>query len=231
MRAALSSPLAFAAAAALAALSAGCTTYDFVVRVENAPLYADEERTTVRARMKRLDVGHVGHSAPKGDPVEVVYQGIEGFANRSDIRIFSYPRGDDYERWWATAFHRREVALEGRDWPPEIKESIRHNRIQNGMTAEMVELAWGRPSSVRPLPGGGTEWVYERAEWIAWDDVRWRWHPGWSHLYYAYPWGWGVAWDFPHWDPVYYRTYTSRIVRRTVTFDESGRVTGWNERA
>jgi hypothetical protein len=217
--------------AALFLFAAGCTEYDFVVRNDNAPLYADESRTTVLARMKRLDTGHIGHSAPKDDPVEVEYLGLEGYANLSDIRVFSYPSGNDRERFWATEFNRREVVLESKDWPPEIKESIRWNRIQNGMTREMVRLAWGAPTSVRPLQPAGEEWLFDVVAYDVYDDVRWYYAGGFSHIYYAYPCGWGFAWYSPYWEPVRTRTYFPRVRHKTVTFNEAGLVTGWNDPA
>jgi hypothetical protein len=228
MRNAVTRPLASLAALVLF-LAAGCTNYQGIVRHDDAPLFADEARTVVIARMQKLDDVYLGHSAPEGDPIPAKWRGLKGWVNTADLRIFAYPN-NDYARYHAVAFNRREVVLEGKDWPPEVKQAIRENRIQNGMTKEMVELAWGRPASVRPLAGGGEEWVYERAETEVHEDVAWYGYPGGSAFYYAYPYGWGYVYEFPYYEPVYYRTYYTRVRRSSATFNAEGILTGWDAR-
>jgi len=210
-------------------LAGGCTRYDFIVRTENAPLYADEARTRILTRMKRLDAGRIGYSAPDEDPVEVEYLGFEGYANLSDIRVFSYPARSGYERWRATEWNRREVVLEGKDWPESVKDAIRWNRIENGMTREMVEIAWGRPSQRRKLEPEGEEWTWEITEYDVYDDVHWAYYGGFTHAYYAYPWGWGFGYTFPVWEPVHYHHYVPRVRTKRATFDAAGIVVGWDE--
>jgi hypothetical protein len=214
--------------AALLLLAAGCSTnYDGIVRVEDAPLFGDESRTIVIARMKRFDDVYLGHSAPESNPLKAKWHDLKGYANAQDLRIFSYPN-NDYARGYAVAQNRREVVLEGKDWPEPTKQAIRENRIENGMTKEQVELAWGRPNSVRPLPPAGEQWVWDRNEVFARDEVAYYGWPGGSRFYYAYPYGWGYAWDWPYYEPIYYRMYYSRLRRLSATFNEQGIVTGWD---
>lgn len=215
-------------AAILLALAAGCSTnYEGIVRTEDAPLYSDASKTVVIGRMKRLDDVYLGHSAPEGDPVKAKWRDLKGFANRADLRLFAHPN-NDYARGYAIAQNRREVILEGKDWPPEVKQAVRENRIENGMTKEQVELAWGRPSAVQPLPGGGEQWIFDRTDVYARDAVAYYGYPGGSRFYYSYPYGWGFGYEFPYYEPVYYRTYYQRNRRLTATFNEQGYVTGWD---
>src|SRR5689334_22211294 len=140
---------------------AGCTNYQYIVRRDRAPLYADKEKSSVVAHMEWLADGYMGHSAPDGDPVKIRYRGQVGWASRADLRIFRYANGDAHARAHAVWWNRREVVLEAKDWPPNVKQAIRDGRIENGMTKEMVELAWGRPTAVRPLEAGGEQWVFD----------------------------------------------------------------------
>ena len=213
----------------LAAATAGCTNYHYIVRKEGAPLFADEGRTTVVAHMERLADGFVGHGEPKGDPLKVRYQDQTGWANRADLRIFKYPN-DDAARYGAVFHNRREVVLEGKDWPENLKQAVRDDRVENGMTKEMVELAWGYPTSTKALDGGGERWLYERRTYDVRDEVAYGYYPGGSRLYYGFgPWGpgFGYAYEFPAYEPRYYRTYYPRTERRTVTFGPAGTATGW----
>ncbi|MGH7296330.1 MAG: hypothetical protein ACRELB_15430 [Polyangiaceae bacterium] len=215
------------ACALLLGVAAGCTMYAGIVRKDGAPLYSDEQRTTVIARMRRLDDGTIGHGAPDGDVVPFRWRELDGYANRDDLRIFAYPDSDD-ARWPAVAQNRREVILEGKKWPADVKDAVRQSRVQNGMTREMVELSWGRPTSVDPLPGGGERWTWTRTEYEAHDEFGYAYSPGWSRFDYAYPYGWGYVYEFPYYEPVYYRSYYPRLRHLTVTFDEKGLVTGWD---
>lgn len=211
-------------------LSACSTNYHYIVRTEDAPLYADETRSMIIARMERFEDGYIGHSPPEGDPIEIEYRGIEGWANREDLRIFAYPN-NDYARAEAVALNRREVILEGKDWPPSIKQAIRESRLEKGMTREQVELAWGHATHVSPIApqdGGGERWVFEHTEWDVHEHVDYLRTPGFSTFYYGYPCGWGYVYEFPYYEPVYYRTYYPRLRRRTATFDAEGRLAGWS---
>jgi hypothetical protein len=221
----------------LVLLAAGCTNYHYIVRADHAPLYADHERTSIVLRMDRLADGYIGHSAPDGDPVKISYHGQSGWANRDDLRIFKYdndPHAQVYAVWW----HRREVVLEGKDWAPNVKQAVRDGRIENGMTKEMVSLAWGRPSAIRPLDQGGEQWIFDRRYYDVYDDVAYYsgygWYPPGRNVYVGYgPWGpaWGYVYDYPTWEPRYYRTYYIHTDRRSVTFSPQGAVVGWESHA
>lgn len=215
-----------AALLGLALLLPACTAYSYVVRTDGAPLYADPHRSEIIARMKRLHGGDIGHSAPKGNPVEIEYEGLEGYADREDLRIFAYP-DDEYARFEAFFHNRREVVLEGKDWPARFKQAVRESRVESGMTKEMVELAWGRPSSVQPLEGGGERWTYERTGYEVREDVVYDWHGGRTRFFYACPYGWSYVHEFPYYEPVYYRSYYPRTFRKSATFGAAGTVVGW----
>jgi hypothetical protein len=224
---ATSTPRAWRACALLVLLLAGCTNYHAIVRRQGAPLYADEAATTIIARMKRLDDGAIGHSVPEGRMIPLHWRDLDGFAAKEDLRIFSYPANEE-ARWPAIAQNRREVVLEGKPWPEPTKQAVRESRVENGMTREMVELAWGRPTSVDALGQGGERWTWTRSEYEAQDAVAYRYGVGVSRFDYAYPYGWGVGYEYPYYEPVYYRAYYVKSRRLTVTFDERGTVTGWD---
>jgi hypothetical protein len=214
----------------IAATAAGCTNYGYIVRREGAPLYADAQRSAVIGRLERLADGYIGHSEPEGDPVRIRYRDQKGWADRSDLRLFKY-RNDDDSRYHAVFFNRREVILEGKDWPAPFKQAVRESRVENGMTKDMVELAWGYPTSTRALEAGGERWTFERRRYDVYDDVVYDYDPGgYSHFYWGFgPWGpgWGYGYAFPVYEPRYYRTYYARTERRTVTFGADGKVIGW----
>ncbi|HVY62607.1 MAG TPA: hypothetical protein VHF22_13185, partial [Planctomycetota bacterium] len=150
--------------------------------------------------------------------------------DRSDLRIFKY-HNDDESRYRAVFFNRREVILEGKSWAPSVKQAIRENRVENGMTKEMVELAWGYPTSTQALEAGGERWTFDRRRYEVVDDVAYDYYPGgFGHFYWGFGrWGpgWGYAYEFPFYEPRYYRTYYAHTERRTVTFGPDGKVTGW----
>jgi hypothetical protein len=233
--------------AALALVASGCTTswHAIVVR-DGAPLYADDDRERVIGHLDRLDHATLGRFRPDGDPVAVKTGGRRGFANRSDLRVFSVDRDRDDVR--EVVFRvRRDVDLEGRDWPQSVKRAIRQDRVERGMTREQVELAWGRPSSARSLPEGGERWDFERAVLDITDHVDWTRYPGGSAFHAGYGWGgwgWGYGgrrgwyggpafgWTYtwPAWETVRTRVVHESTVRRSVTFDAEGRVVGFDAR-
>jgi hypothetical protein len=48
-------------------------------------------------------------------------------------------------------------------WPIETKQAVLDGKVEQGMTPEMVKVAWGKPSEVVSSPGGGLGdeiWVY-----------------------------------------------------------------------
>ncbi len=47
-------------------------------------------------------------------------------------------------------------------WPVEVRQSILDGKVEQGMTPEMVEVAWGRPTEIESQGGPGNEvWVYK----------------------------------------------------------------------
>jgi hypothetical protein len=216
---------------ALTAAATGCSTnYHYIVRTDRAPIYSDENRTSVVGRMERLADGYIGHREPAGDPVKVRYREITGYANKKDLRIFAY-HNDAHARAYAVQENRREVILESKDWPARTKEAIREDRVENGMTREMVELAWGHPTATKALDGGGEQWTFERRRYDVYEDVHYdSYYPGGTRFYYGFghcgP-AWAYAYEFPYYEPRYYRTYYARTERRTATFGPAGTVTGW----
>ena len=47
-------------------------------------------------------------------------------------------------------------------WPIEVRQAVLDGKVEPGMTPEMVEVAWGRPTEVVSQGGPGDEvWVYE----------------------------------------------------------------------
>jgi hypothetical protein len=211
------------------AAGAGCTDYHYIVRRDGAPLFSDAQRTAIVGRLDRLADGYMGHSEPVGDPVKIRYRGGEiGWANRADLRIFRYAN-DVESREEAVFYNRREVELEGKDWPEPMKQAVRESRLENGMTKEMVELALGPPTSTELLEGGGERWTIDRPRWDVRDTAYWDGYSG-TRLYYGFgPWGpgFGFGYEWPAYEPRYFRTYYARTERRTVTFSAAGTVTGW----
>lgn len=51
-------------------------------------------------------------------------------------------------------------------WPIETKQAVLDGKVEQGMTPEMVKVAWGTPTEVVAAPGGGPGdeiWVYKKA--------------------------------------------------------------------
>lgn len=220
---------------AFSALAAGCTEHRYVVRRDGAPLYRDRGRGEVLARMERLDDGYAGWRRPddRQSLIEVRYAGRAGFAERKDLRLFSC-EDDPWDRARAIHENRREVILEGKDWPAPLQQAIREGRVENGMTREMVQLAWGRPAESTPLEGGAERWSYYRTRREVFEDVRYDWYPypsfsygvGWGPCGYGpyHGFGYGVGFGYA---PSTYRTTYLTTERRTVTFSAAGTVCGW----
>lgn len=217
-----------------AAALAGCKDYHYVVRKDKAPLYSDEDRSEVIARMDRLADGFAGHDRPDREEslVKIRYRGLKGWVDKSDLRIFRCDESETrsaHER--VVGVNRREVILEEKkDWSPATKQAIREDRVENGMSKDMIELAWGRPASVEKLADGGERWQFRRTHWDVHEDVHYDYYPGGSRLYYGYgPWGpsWGYGFEMSRVEPRYYRTYFQREEKRSVTFGPEGKVVGW----
>jgi hypothetical protein len=47
-------------------------------------------------------------------------------------------------------------------WPLEIRQSVLDGKVEPGMNADMVRVAWGEPSEVSVSPGGDEIWIYSR---------------------------------------------------------------------
>lgn len=50
-------------------------------------------------------------------------------------------------------------------WPVETKQAVLDGKVEQGMTPEMVQVSWGKPTEVVGSPGGGPGdeiWVYKR---------------------------------------------------------------------
>lgn len=230
---------------AVALLATGCTTnYYGIVTREGAPLYADDDRDEQVGKLHRLDDVYLGHSMPDDDPVAVKVDGHKGYVNRRDLKIFA--THNDRDSVAEGKFRaRRDVDLDGRDWPSPMKRAIREDRVEAGMSKEMVELAWGVPSGVDRLSAGGETWryddvvydVYDRTDYV-YDPGGWRAYGGvygyygygWHHRHWGFGPGVGLAYEFPTYEPVRSRTWVERTVRRTVTFDQDGRVVGFDSR-
>ena len=218
--------------AAVLCLGAGCKSYHYIVRTNGAPLYEDDDRREIATKMERLEDGVVKDLDE--DPVKIRYRGMTGYANRKDIRVFRCDereaRNHDHTVFW----NRREVHLEGKDWPEGVKQAIRDSRVENGMTREQVELAWGRPTGTQSLEGGAEKWTFTRTKWNVHEDVHYDYRPGGPRMIYGYgPWGpsFGYGYEFSRYEPHYYRTYYAREERRSVTFGADGKVTGWEASA
>lgn len=50
-------------------------------------------------------------------------------------------------------------------WPLEVREAVLDGRVEEGMTSEMVQVAWGQPTEVITRPNGKMEeeiWIYRK---------------------------------------------------------------------
>lgn len=225
----------------------GCTTTWHGIVVRNAaPVYADDDCERVTGYAERLDDVYLGRRGPGGDdPVAVKFDGRKGYMSRRDLRVFSVD--SDKESKSAAIFRaRRGVDLEGRDWPEARKRAIREDRVERGMSREMVALAWGAPDGSAALGDGGERWTYERTRYDTTYDTSYAYAPmrvsvygGYGYGYGGYRYGagrWGAwygpGWYGPGWGYDYYPVTTRTTVittdRRSVTFDPEGRVIGFD---
>lgn len=82
----------------------------------------------------------------------------------------------------ANAKAARDRAINEKPWPESIKQIVRENRVQLGMTSEQVTMSWGRPNNIdRSVGAWGTRerWVYGRIylffqndKLTSWQDSR-----------------------------------------------------------
>lgn len=47
-------------------------------------------------------------------------------------------------------------------WPLEVRQAVLDGKVEPGMNADMVRVAWGEPSEVSISPAGDEIWVYSR---------------------------------------------------------------------
>src|SRR4051812_8717344 len=47
-------------------------------------------------------------------------------------------------------------------WPIDIRQSVLDGKVEAGMNADMVRVAWGEPSEVAVSPAGDEIWVYSK---------------------------------------------------------------------
>jgi hypothetical protein len=63
----------------------------------------------------------------------------------------------------AGAAARRIKLINSKNWPKDIKEAVINRKVELGMTAEQVTLAWGRPGRINRTVGSWgrhEQWVY-----------------------------------------------------------------------
>ena len=53
-------------------------------------------------------------------------------------------------------------------WPIEVRQAVLDGKVEPGMNADMVRVAWGEPSEVSVSPAGDEIWVRGR------DDAAYR---------------------------------------------------------
>ncbi len=47
-------------------------------------------------------------------------------------------------------------------WPIEVKQAVLDGKVEAGMNADMVRVAWGEPTEVSVSPAGDEIWVYSK---------------------------------------------------------------------
>jgi hypothetical protein len=47
-------------------------------------------------------------------------------------------------------------------WPIEVRQAVLDGKVEAGMNADMVRVAWGEPSEVSVSPAGDEIWVYTK---------------------------------------------------------------------
>jgi hypothetical protein len=47
-------------------------------------------------------------------------------------------------------------------WPLEVRQTVLDGKVEAGMNADMVRVAWGEPSEVSVSPAGDEIWVYSK---------------------------------------------------------------------
>lgn len=162
----------------VAALMSGCKVQEYVVSRDEVPLYATPSLDKV---VEKLPLGHherVVDDDPGAGIVKIVYNGRTGFARKSDVRLCKYrhpelDEGADRDETMGRAVRDVAVGHAGGAWPDDIRDAIRDGRVQDGMTREHVELAWGWPRTIEPLsnPVGGERWIYRRRGYESFDGT------------------------------------------------------------
>lgn len=217
-------------AVALLSLS-GCRQYHYVVRHDGVALFSDESRTEVIGRMPRYHHGALGLRRPGAGLVEVEYEGRQGIAEASGLRIFSYPYprfSDSRVRDETIRRNIREVILEGSGWSDVVQAAVRADRILHGFTREQVELAWGLPRTMVPAEDGGMRWIYRFTRYRARDEVYLHpYQPARAGISYWSGSGWAFDFTFPAYSATLHRHYFPVNLEREVLFDRAGRVAGW----
>jgi hypothetical protein len=147
----------------------GCRVHEYVVARDEVPLYDSPKCEKV---VDRMPLGHherLGESDDETGVVKVVYNGREGYAKTSDVKLLAYmhpelDEGADREEKVGRAIRDVSVHAAGNDWTDDMKDAIRDGRVVDGMTREQVELSWGWPRTIEPLanPTGGERWIYRR---------------------------------------------------------------------
>lgn len=47
-------------------------------------------------------------------------------------------------------------------WPLEVRQAVLDGKVEPGMDADMVRVAWGEPSQISATPAGDEIWVYAK---------------------------------------------------------------------
>ena len=47
-------------------------------------------------------------------------------------------------------------------WPLDVRQAVLDGKVEAGMNADMVRVAWGEPSEIATSPAGDEIWVYKR---------------------------------------------------------------------
>lgn len=220
---------------ALLALS-GCQTHHYLVTRE-APLYAAPRG---QEQVGRVPAYH--HESLPGDPseeagrVEVVYQGQRGWVPCEDVHLFAYldpslDEGEDRSRVVQRELRVAQVHAEGGQWSAGVRDAVSAGEVQEGMTRNQVELAWGWPTTVEPgAQPNGECWVFRvRGQallsslpgwdsWSGWSLGQPCWDDPWCSC--GQPgWRWGGCRMHQSWA----RATVPVVEERRVEFDAAGR--------
>ena len=137
--------------------------------------YASTSRTFLRVIDKngKLDTATYRHACPDTPKDCYTLVGVRPF--RDSVAKASADSAALEAKQDAEAHAKRLRTIRSKGWSSAITALVIANKIQIGMTAEMVRLSWGEPEKINTTLTSRTrheQWVYGRGSYVYFEDGR-----------------------------------------------------------